>query len=142
MDFLIGSRQHFQEFRLNHSERAELMRMRDEQTIQEFYSFLLERINEYELSIINDNFKCELFNEQMSFNHVVCLLRRDVLEKCPVVASAGLVTKLVKIFLSALRDCCVGDGVVELDAKDVLARFQSGHQKFHHAQSDLQSAQG
>lgn len=142
MDFLIGTRQHFQEFRLNHVERAELMRMRDENTIQQFYGFLLDRINEYQLSIINENFKCELFNEAMSFNHVVCLLRRDVLEHTPISVSAGLVTKLVKIFLSALKDCCVGDGVVELDAKDVLARFQRGHQNFHSAQNGLQSAQG
>lgn len=139
MDFLIGSKQHFEEFRLNHTERAELLRMRNTDNTKTFYQYIINRVNDFEISIIEDSFKCESLNETMGFNHLVCLLRRDILEHCPVRVSAGLATKMVKIFLSALRDCCVSDGIVELDAQDVLARFQS---TFHQNDSERKALCG
>lgn len=132
MDFLIGTIQQFREFRFNKAERAELIRIRNSEELKDFYSFILNRLNEYGISIIEKKFRCELFNESMSFNHLSCLLRRDVIEQSDINFSSGLITKLIKVFLCALRDCCISDGVVELDVKDVLARFQSTHRRFHH----------
>lgn len=129
MDFLIGSRKHFEEFKLNHTERAELLRMRNTDSLKIFYEYIINRLNDFEISIIEDSFKCESLNQTMSFNHLVCMLRIDILEHCPVKVSSGLANKMVKIFLSALRDCCVSDGTVELDAQDVLARFQSTYHR-------------
>jgi hypothetical protein len=130
MNFLIGSKHHFQEFRLTAPERAELLRMRNTNDLRIFYEFIINRINEFEISIIEDSFKCESINEILGFNHLICLLRKDIVEHCSVKISSGLATKMVKIFLSALKECCVSDGVVELDVKDVLTRFQSS---IHHS---------
>ena len=129
MDFIIGTKEDFKKFSFNKSEREELIRMKTDDTMRVFYHFIIDRLNEFEISIIEDSFRCESINQTIGFNHLACLLRRDLIENSNVKMSLGLSTKLIKVFLSALRDYCVSDGVVELDAQDVLGRFQSRFQQ-------------
>jgi hypothetical protein len=119
---LIGRNQDIKELKLSFSERQEILRLAEENTLGDVYQYIIERMNEYELSLVEGKFFSVMFEEEMSFNHVVCLMRNDVTEHCKIDVSPGLASKLVKLFLKALVECCEEDGVVELDAQDVLKR--------------------
>jgi len=119
---LIGRTQDIKELKLSFSERQEILRLAEENTLCDVYQYIIERMNEYELSLVEGQFYSVMLDEQMSFNHVVCLFRNDVTENCKIEVSPGLASKLVKLFLKALVECCEEDGVVELDAQDVLKR--------------------
>lgn len=110
------------ELRFSKTERSELLRLSEESRLAEVYEFIINRMNEYELSLEAGFFYCGLLEETMSFNHVSCLLKNDVRENCSVIISAALASKLIKLFLKALIVCCEEDGVVEIDAEDVLRR--------------------
>lgn len=122
MNALIGRTQDIKELKLSFSERQEILRLAEENTLCDVYQYIIERMNEYELSLVEGQFYSVMLDEQMSFNHVVCLFRNDVTENCKIEVSPGLASKLVKLFLKALVECCEEDGVVELDAQDVLKR--------------------
>jgi hypothetical protein len=119
---LIGRNQDIKDLKLSFTERQELLRLAEENTLGDVYQYIIERMNEYELSLVEGQFYSVMLDEQMSFNHVVCLFRNDVTENCKIEVSPGLASKLVKLFLKALVECCEEDGVVELDAQDVLKR--------------------
>lgn len=122
MNGIIGKPEHLKELRLSTSERKELIRLNEENIIADLYESIINRMNEYELSLQDGQFYCGLMEETLSFNHVTCLLKNDVKDRSGIDVTGNLIGKLVKLFLRALVECCEEDGVVELDAKDVLRR--------------------
>lgn len=122
MNGIIGKQEHIKDLKFSHSERGELLRLSEENRLGNVYEFIINRMNEYELSLDEGKFYCGMLEETMSFNYVTCLLRNDVRENCSVEISAALASKIIKLFLKALVVCCEEDGVVELDAQDVLRR--------------------
>lgn len=122
MNGIIGKPEHMKELKLSKSERQELIRLNEESRLADLYEFIINRMNEYELSLQDGQFYCGLMEESLTFNHVTCLLKNDVKERCGIEVTGSLIAKLVKLFLRALVECCEEDGVVELDARDVLRR--------------------
>lgn len=122
MNGIIGKQEHLKELKFSISDRSELLRLSEENRLGDVYEFIINRMNEYELSLQDGRFYCGMLEQEMSFNFVNCLLRNDVRENCPIEISAALASKLIKLFLKALVVCCEEDGVVELDARDVLRR--------------------
>lgn len=129
MNGIIGKQEHMKEHRFSISDRSELLRLSEENRLGDVYEFIINRMNEYELSLQDGRFYCGMLEQEMSFNYVTCLLRNDVKENCPIAVTGALASKLIKLFLRALVECCEEDGVVELDARDVLRRSAVMHHR-------------
>jgi hypothetical protein len=119
---LIGNRK---DIKVSSSERQELLRLSEEGRLRGFYKYLMERINEYEIAIWEDRFFSAMTGEEMSMNHLVCMLRNDCRENSGVIISSQLSGKLTTWFLKALVSCCVQSGELELDATVLLSRIDS-----------------
>lgn len=122
MSGIVGKAEHLRQLKFSASDRQELLRISEENRLGDLYEFIINRMNEYELSLVDGEFYCGMLEERMSLNHVLCLLRNDTLERCSIEVTGSLAGKLIKLFLKALIECCEEDGVVELDARDVLKR--------------------
>ena len=122
MQGLIGKREHLKQFRLSSYERREVIALSDAGLLAPLYQRIIDRMNEYELSLHQGGFYSETLGEEMALNYVACLLKNDVLESIHFEVSGALVSKLCKIFLQSLIDVCEQEGVIELDAQDILKR--------------------
>lgn len=122
---LIGNRN---DIRVSFAERQEILRLQEENNLTTVYQYLIERLNEFEISIWDDKFYSEMLGEQMTENHIVCLLSKDVYENCPVTISKAVARKLSSWLLKALISSCQENGVVELDAQDLLNRIANSAQ--------------
>lgn len=122
MNGIVGKPEHMRELKFSASDRHELLRISEENRLGDLYEFIIQRMNEYELSLQEGNFYCGMLEQKLSLNHVSCLLKNDTLERSEIDVTGSLASKLVKLFLKALIECCEEDGVVELDARDVLKR--------------------
>lgn len=122
---LIGNRN---DIRVSFAERQEILRLQEENNLTTVYQYLIERLNEFEISIWDDKFYSEMLGEQMTENHIVCLLSKDVSENCPVTISKAVARKLSSWLLKALISSCQENGVVELDAQDLLNRIANSAQ--------------
>lgn len=129
MNGIIGKAEHLKDLKLSRIDREELVRLNEESRLVELYEFIINRMNEYELSMHNGEFYCGLMEQNVTFNHVTCMLKNDVQENSGIEVTGSVVSKLVKLFLRALIECCEQDGVVELDAKDVLRRSAALNQR-------------
>jgi hypothetical protein len=87
------------------------------------YEYLIERVNDLEISIIDGQYFSEWLGESVSLNHLVCLLRRDIVEHSGVDVSAQLAGKITTWFLKGLVYACVESGTVELDARLIMERL-------------------
>lgn len=122
---LIGNRN---DVKVSFSERQEILRLQEENTLTTVYQYLIERLNEFEISIWDDKFYSEMLGEQMTENHLVCLLSKDLAENCPVSVSKAVARKLSSWLLKALISSCQENGVVELNAQDLLGRIANSVQ--------------
>lgn len=124
MDALIGTRKQFAAgmFRLNTFERKEVIALSAAGNLKPLYEKIINRMNDYELSLSNGDFYCGAMGERVTLNHVSLMLKHDVWQSIDFDVSGLLLGKLCKIFLQSLIDVCEQDGVVELDAQDILRR--------------------
>lgn len=122
---LIGNRN---DIRVSFTERQEILRLQEENNLTTVYQYLIERLNEFEISIWDNKFYSEMLGEQMTENHIVCLLSKDVCENCPVSITKAVARKLSSWLLKALISSCQENGVVALDAQDLLNRIANSVQ--------------
>lgn len=122
MNGILGKQEHLKSMKFSSSERSELLRLSEENNLGKVYEYIITRMNEYEMSVLDGQFYCGMLEQTMTLNHIACLLKQDCVSNSPVAITSGLACKLSKLFLKALIECCVADGVVELDASDVLRR--------------------
>jgi len=120
MGHLIGNRE---DIKASSSERKELLRVSEEGKLTAVYQYLIDRINEYEISIWEEKFFSDLTGEEMTLNHLTCLLRRDLVEHSGVEISGHVARKLTTWLLKALISSCLESGSLELDATKLLSRI-------------------
>lgn len=120
MGHLIGNRE---DIKASSSERKELLRLSEEGKLTAVYQYLIDRINEYEISIWEEKFFSDLTGEEMTLNHLTCLLRRDLIEHSGVEISGHVARKLTTWLLKALISSCLESGSLELDATKLLSRI-------------------
>ena len=132
MGHLIGNRK---DIKLSFNDRAEIIRLQEEGMLVSIYEYLIARVNEYDISIWEDRFYSEMTGEEMTMNHLVCLLRNDIVANSRAVISQQLAAKITTWLLKALVDCCLENGIVQLDATKILSRLGFSSQ----IQADLKS---
>ena len=120
MAHLIGNRK---DIKVSFSERAEILRLQEEGNLVPLYEYLIGRINEYEISLWEDKFFSDATGEEMTLNHLTCLLRRDLMEHSGVQVSGQVAAKLTSWLLKALVSSCLESGSLELDATKLLSRI-------------------
>jgi hypothetical protein len=117
---LIGKRE---DIKASASERLEIIRLTEAGELASVYKYLIERINEYEIAIWDDKFFSDFTGDEMTLNHLTCMLRRDVVENSGVGISNQVAGKITSWLLKALISCCVESGSLELDASVLLNRI-------------------
>jgi hypothetical protein len=117
---LIGK---VEDVKASRREREQIICLNESGQLAVLYEYLIERVNTFEISIIDGQYFSEWLGESVSLNHLVCLLRRDIVEHSGVKVSAQLAGKITSWFLKGLVYACVESGTVELDARLIMERL-------------------